>query len=529
MLQVQQEISATLKRVDGDIGRFASCLEKAKKDMAIEQKGESLKELRLLNTSLRTHKDEVRKLTTQAGAEHPKKSSLAEAKQRLEQEMRKFQELEKCMKAQAVKSAATNEESKKSVETQDGSTPDRASEASPMSTTSEEAAPVIAMFEEKVLVDQLLSPETELSKEFSCKICLAHVVGCGPMLTQCSHLFCGDCLEQWFTFHPGNKTWAQRAQSGSAVPCPVCKEPLHKEQDLKPVCRDGSGGSKFLYQMLSKTKIVCANNPKCSINGNCNWSGDYGSYQEHIHVCQNMQIPGYTPSTPASNVPAVKEMPLDDAPAILESETISVDVPEKVETEAPATAAVVDHDSKAQTTFAQDNELTCLLGSLLELKTTQLVQAALEVETDDTCSTHASEGAGYAEPSEAELSEHVESPVASDTERNVPIVAEAPQYCDNKPAQPLKKRATKKKLVQEAQQACQAAQAAAAQQALQWQIAQQQAVRYQAAQYQMEQFRVAQLVQWQRAQVAQAAYASQVAQMHTKQAMEWQRARSMQQ
>merc|ERR1711979_46767 len=106
-------------------------------------------------------------------------------------------------------------------------------------------------------------------EELVCKICL-DVVGCDPKLTRCSHLFCGDCLEQWFTKQPGNQTWAQRAHSDGLVPCPTCKEPLHDKRDLHAVSSQGQGGSRFLWSMLQQTKIRCANHEKCRVGGNCN-------------------------------------------------------------------------------------------------------------------------------------------------------------------------------------------------------------------------------------------------------------------
>jgi hypothetical protein len=33
---------------------------------------------------------------------------------------------------------------------------------------------------------------------------------------------------------------------------------------------------------------MCANHAKCSPEGQCDWTGDYGSYQAHIRTCQNI-------------------------------------------------------------------------------------------------------------------------------------------------------------------------------------------------------------------------------------------------
>merc|ERR1712216_869737 len=147
--------------------------------------------------------------------------------------------------------------------------------------------------EVKVQWDQLLmdtADDTGMIEEFVCKICQVHVVGCGPKLARCSHLFCGDCIAKWFEVQPRSQTWAQRAQSAGLVPCPVCKEPLHQERDLFSVCATGQNESAFLWRMLSGVKIVCANNPKCRCDGQCTWVGEYGSYQEHLQTCANVPL-----------------------------------------------------------------------------------------------------------------------------------------------------------------------------------------------------------------------------------------------
>lgn len=147
--------------------------------------------------------------------------------------------------------------------------------------------------EAKVSCDQLLretADDSEMLEEFICKICQVHVVGCEPKLARCSHLFCGDCIAQWFEVHPRSLNWAQRAKAKGLVPCPVCKEPLHQERDLFRVGAAGQNESALLWRLLSGVKIVCANNPKCRANGKCTWTGEYGSYQKHLQTCQNIPL-----------------------------------------------------------------------------------------------------------------------------------------------------------------------------------------------------------------------------------------------
>lgn len=142
--------------------------------------------------------------------------------------------------------------------------------------------------EVKVQEDQLLSE----AEEFICKICQIHVVGCSPKLTNCSHLFCGDCIAQWFNQHPQSQTWAQRAKSagcdGRVVPCPVCKQPLNEKKDLYPVCGATSRSENLLlWRMLSSLKIMCVHHSKLESKGACDWIGEYGQYQKHITCCKN--------------------------------------------------------------------------------------------------------------------------------------------------------------------------------------------------------------------------------------------------
>jgi len=168
--------------------------------------------------------------------------------------------------------------------------------------------------EEKVLAEQLVlgdDEDSEIAKEFICKICLSHVVGNGPKLTRCSHIFCGDCVAEWFAACPSNQTWAQRARSGGSIPCPVCKEPLRKE-DLHSVCEDGDHESVLLHQLLSSVNIVCANSARCTKQGRCNWTGTYGEYQSHIACCTNEYMECYEVKT--NNATEVQASPeeLDD-------------------------------------------------------------------------------------------------------------------------------------------------------------------------------------------------------------------------
>jgi len=542
--QMQQEINSTLREVDGAIRKFSSCLDKAKMDTTLEKTHHPFDELHALSNALRQHRDQVRKWMTNAGTHHVKKDKLADARQRIEYEMRRFQEFENALNSKTVPLAIA----------------ERAESESSTSTAEVHDSEV------KVTVDQVLDDDgnNDLINEFTCKICLVHVVGCGPQLTRCSHLFCGDCMSQWFTMNPGNKTWAQRAKAGASVPCPVCKEPLQKDQDLNPVCADGEAGSRILFRMLSDTKIVCANNPKCNADGGCNWIGDYGSYQEHIRHCENVPLSDFPPTSTAQppmalvnqadSLEVVAEAPLDSELARSESEHSICDVPEVEEEMLPADMAadsdVVEHQSQVECedgSLCLDTQLTGLIGEFLEVEPNadaDKVCAWLDIETDDTCSTGDSERFGSFEASDAE------SPVPSDKE----IVAFSdgdleethacpPQTSMSPSGRALKRRQAKREAAEQAKLAQQAKFGEAARmQAVQqqWQAAQYQAAHYQMAQWQMVQIQAARIQaarmahggQHAAAYAAHAAHAARASQMQALQAMhamQLQRARAAQQ
>lgn len=529
-LQLQQKVISTLKKVDGDIRRFAACLDKAKMSKTVEETDiENLEELQTLNIQLRQDRDEVRRLMISSGTQKMKKDvnasnaskKLADARQRIEHELRRFQEYESGLGTKAL------------------------SVASPTSTGSETDVSIHDDDSEvKVTVDQVVgSGNNDLIEEFTCKICLVHVVGCEPQLTRCSHLFCGDCMSQWFTMNPGNKTWAQRAKSAGSVPCPVCKEPLHKDQDLNPVSRDGEGGSQMLFRMLSDTKIVCGNNAKCTANGQCDWKGEYGSYQEHIRLCKN--LPLFGPSPPAEEaavaatieaVAEVSDMPVESVQTSSALVTSIPHVSEAIEIEeTPFEESALPAEEVLGSQPQEVDTLAGLIGALLELHPNDQHLKVAEDESEDTCSTDAASQSEQVESgsasSDAESGEVLQAYNAADFQAQASSISPSA-----KRRQAKRQAAENAKKAQEAK-ITQAAQAQA--QARQWQaaVAHQQAAQCQwqmAAQLQAAQVQAARIVQWQQvkagymqqAQQAYAGQAAQVAQMQAQQAMLVQRARA---
>ncbi|EER02765.1 hypothetical protein Pmar_PMAR003238 [Perkinsus marinus ATCC 50983] len=142
----------------------------------------------------------------------------------------------------------------------------------------------------KIDTDQLLNPTPE-SEEFVCKICHTYIVGCHPKITKCSHMFCGDCLEEWSQIQPTFRSWVQVARTaGQArnVPCPVCKTPLNDKKEIfsinppdpqRPECQS-------IWKMLSSLKIKCHYDPDFDPTGSCHWTGTYSTYQAHAKECR---------------------------------------------------------------------------------------------------------------------------------------------------------------------------------------------------------------------------------------------------
>ncbi|KAF4677863.1 hypothetical protein FOL47_008928 [Perkinsus chesapeaki] len=167
----------------------------------------------------------------------------------------------------------------------------------------------------KIDTDQLLNPTPE-SEEFVCKICHTYIVGCQPKITKCSHMFCGDCLEEWSQIQPTFRSWVQVARTaGQArnVPCPVCKTPLNDKKEIfsinppdpqRPECQS-------IWKMLSKLKIKCHYNPDFDPTGSCQWTGTYDTYQAHAKTCKackagvviapNTTQPGFHTQTDKAN------------------------------------------------------------------------------------------------------------------------------------------------------------------------------------------------------------------------------------
>jgi len=302
--QAPRTVDAVVKAVNGDVRKFARCLERARVAQTPEDVSACLRQLDGSKRALQEHRAQLRQRVAELGAKGAGKDKLGAARTAIEQELRKLQDFERKMEAALPKPpcGGTAEKHASKVESPPQTPATASGAASSSSDSGEERGEV------KVLKTQLLrgqADDEDVTKEFVCKICL-DVVGCAPKLTRCAHLFCGDCIKQWFAVQPKSQTWAGRAKATGTVPCPVCKEPLHEQEDLHAVCPGQRGNSAFLWKMLSGLEVRCANHPSCNPDGRCDWTGTYGDYQAHIQCCENEPLRG----EPAAEVFAPDAAPM---------------------------------------------------------------------------------------------------------------------------------------------------------------------------------------------------------------------------
>lgn len=98
------------------------------------------------------------------------------------------------------------------------------------------------------------------------------MVGNNPKLTKCSHMFCGDCLADYFDQNTNKK-------KGSA-PCPVCASSLNKESDVFLIEKS----SALLWRMLKGLKVKCASKQGACVGKCCKWTGEYADYWRHLQA-----------------------------------------------------------------------------------------------------------------------------------------------------------------------------------------------------------------------------------------------------
>ena len=114
--------------------------------------------------------------------------------------------------------------------------------------------------------------------EFMCAICCNLVDA--PLLTQCQHVFCTSCLQDWFD---------------RISKCPTCSTPLDP--------RHGAGelklASPFAWRVLGRLQMKC---PLLGPHGApCGWRGEYSELTSHMTSSDSHQAPA--PAAANGDVP----------------------------------------------------------------------------------------------------------------------------------------------------------------------------------------------------------------------------------
>ena len=113
-------------------------------------------------------------------------------------------------------------------------------------------------------------------EEFVCQLC-DNIVGHGPMITKCLHVFCGDCWCQWF----GDKRHGRG--KAAATPCPSCKNSL-RDYDVCGLTHDKH---KNQYRKLLTTPLLCRWHPDLPGSPRtCKWFGTYVEYPALLPRCK---------------------------------------------------------------------------------------------------------------------------------------------------------------------------------------------------------------------------------------------------
>jgi len=104
-----------------------------------------------------------------------------------------------------------------------------------------------------------IQPE-DVPKDLICAICLE--IPLTPIVTNCSHVFCQDCIKQ-----------SQNHHKGAANSCPVCR------CEYKTITRLEEG-SPLAHRIWSNIPVKCQHHAE-----GCCWTGSISDYKYHKKVC----------------------------------------------------------------------------------------------------------------------------------------------------------------------------------------------------------------------------------------------------
>jgi len=149
------------------------------------------------------------------------------------------------------------------------------------------------------IMPQQMSSVDSASSQFVCSVC--HFVMNRPVMTRCSHLFCEMCFKTWVQ-NQVQSTKDQASTSGPVpqiqCPQPQCKALLRKSDVMLLDTAEDSktSGVQLLKRLRNSLCIRCVhhgdlfayNFGKDAADAlrdkgiACSWSGDIGSYEEHL-------------------------------------------------------------------------------------------------------------------------------------------------------------------------------------------------------------------------------------------------------
>eukprot|EP00037_Helgoeca_nana_P003067 m.37854 g.37854 ORF g.37854 m.37854 type:complete len:625 (-) comp13232_c0_seq2:147-2021(-) len=112
---------------------------------------------------------------------------------------------------------------------------------------------------------------TEHVSEFICPICVQLIDYESATILQCSHVFCGACVSEWFD-----------GPSNSRL-CPVCKANVFGEQHSSAAISGRSLGAPLRTANPLAFRIMNQIRVKCPLNEQgCRWEGDYSEVNSHL-------------------------------------------------------------------------------------------------------------------------------------------------------------------------------------------------------------------------------------------------------
>lgn len=156
------------------------------------------------------------------------------------------------------------------------------------------------------------------------------------------------------------------------MPCPVCKTMLQKGTDIFPVEEHGDDNSAFLWRMIQKLKVQCDGRHSTRADGGCCWTGELGSFWDHLQSGTCGQEVYVKESLPEADVAIFPE---DDASASWPETTL----PE--EEEPKILPKVIDNEIRTHSCYAESTCSRCSCESSLDEFSSEDVNGSSDIES----------------------------------------------------------------------------------------------------------------------------------------------------